>query len=75
MFDLTSHIARHPIADEAYLRHLRTADVFNEVQVANIEAVTAFGALMASEARYEAACKRQQAAKAKAKLIQSMEDL
>ena len=68
MFSLTAHIAQHPIADDAYLRHLRTADVFNELR----EAASAHKD--AAWAEHEA-WKRLEAAKAKAALMQAMEDL
>lgn len=61
MFDLSAQIASKPIMDEPYRRHLRTADVFNEVQEARENARKAEAAL--------------EAAIAKAAIMQSLEDL
>lgn len=72
---LTERIMRHPINDDAYLRHLRTADVFNELQ----EARKILRAREAWRDHYEEkvseAKKAVEALKAKAALMQSMEDL
>lgn len=67
-FNLRNHVANKPIMDEPYLRHLRTADVFNELRDAADEHKTAAWA----EHR---AWKRLEAAKAKAALMAAMEDL
>lgn len=75
MFNLSAQIASKPIMDEPYKRHLRTADVFNEVQDAR---EAAFDALIEADkamGRHDAAVKRYEAAKAKAALMESMEDL
>jgi hypothetical protein len=61
VFQLREHIARQPIMDGPYERHLRTADIFNEVSDARRD--------------LEQARKRYEAARAKAALIASMEIL
>ena len=75
MFNLTNHVAQHPIADKAYLRHLRTADVFNEVQEARHELWEADCELQHASRRRDEAWKRNEAAKAKAAIMQALEDL
>ena len=69
MFDLARRVSQHPINDPAYLRHLRSADVFNELT----EARDAEAATMAAVTA--AMIEHAEAAIAKAKLFESMEDL
>lgn len=75
MFNLTQHVSQHPIADDAYMRHLRTADVFDEVHTARKlffkEQERACRARLAEQSARD----RYEAAIAKAKLMQAMEDL
>ena len=74
-FDLTAHTMRQPMMDEPYKRHLRTADIFNEVHTARKLFFRAQE--RACRARVEERCARDryEAAIAKAKLMQAMEDL
>ena len=84
--NLTAHIARHPIADEAYLRHLRTADVFNEVWETRDALIVAEQAACVAQDEIEAIINRHdriiadkstqyEAALAKAAIMQALEDL
>ncbi len=75
MFNLSARIEQHPIADEPYLRHLRTADVFNEVQATRLAAFEALVEVETAMAKHEAAVTAYEAAQAKADLMQSMEGL
>ena len=75
MFNLSARIEQHPIADEPYLRHLRTADVFNEVQSTRLAAFEALVEVETAMAKHEAAVTAYEAAQAKAKIFESMEDL
>ena len=74
MFQLTNHIANQPIADKPYIRHLRTADVFNECEDARQAEAIAFAAVTAAMIEHAEAVKRRDAAIAKAKLMESMEE-
>lgn len=75
MFNLRSHIASKPIADAPFIRHLRTADVFNELDEARAEEAKLYAAVTAAIIAHSEAVKRKEAAKAKAELMASMEDL
>ena len=69
--NLSAHIARHPIADEPYQRHLQAADIFNEVTDAREAYEQAWLETYASMKAETKAKKRLQAAIAKAKLYES----
>ena len=75
MFNLTAHTMRQPMMDEPYKRHLRTADVFDEVHTARKlffkEQERACRARLAERSARD----RYEAAIAKARLMQAMEDL
>ena len=75
MFNLSARVAQHPINDGPYLRHLRTADVFNEVQEARLDAFKALAAVNAAMKAHEDAMTRYEAAQAKAEIFESMEGL
>lgn len=72
-FNLTSHVAQHPIADEAYMRHLRSSDVFNELQSARDHYDICHEARDAADEDVRQAWDRLEAARAKAALMASME--
>lgn len=74
MFSLTSHVANKPIMDDAYLRHLRTADVFNALTEARQKEAETLAAVSAAMIAHDAALKHREAEEAKAKLMASMED-
>jgi len=67
-FELTTHIASHPISDGPYLRHLATADSFNAVQDAREKVSQA-------EREYDDALRFLEAEVAKAKIIEHLETL
>lgn len=67
-FDLTTHIANHPINDGPYLRHLQTADSFNAVQEAREKVSQA-------EREYDDALLFLEALTAKLKIIEHLESL
>ena len=73
--NLTAHIARHPIADEPYMRHLRTSDAFNELQAARKHYDVCHEARDAADEDVRQAWDRLQAAKAKAAIIEHLEGL
>ena len=73
MFQLSDHVAAQPIADKPYLRHLRTADIFNECEDARRAEAAALAAVNAAMIEHDKAVKRKEAAIAKAKLMESME--
>lgn len=75
MFNLSARVAQHPINDEPYMRHLRTADVFNEVQAARLAAFEALAEVETAMKAHEAAMTRYEAAQAKAEIFESMENL
>ena len=75
MFQLAKHIERHPIADDAYLRHLRTSDVFNELTAARKHYDICHEARDAADEDVRQAWKRLEAATAKAKLMEGLESL
>jgi len=75
MFNLSARVAQHPINDGPYLRHLRTADVFNEVQEARLDAFKALAEVDAAMRAHEDAMTRYEAAQAKAEIFESMEGL
>lgn len=75
MFNLRGHIASKPIADAPFIRHLRTADVFNELDEARAEEAKLYAAVTAAIIAHSDAVKRKEAAKAKAELMAAMEDL
>jgi hypothetical protein len=75
MFNLRSHIASKPIADAPFIRHLRTADVFNEFHEATQAEKELRVAVEAAIIAHSEAVKRKEAAKAKAELMTAMEDL
>lgn len=74
MFNLSTHVANKPIMDDAYLRHLRTADVFNALTEARLKEAETLAAVNAAIIAHDEALKRREAEEAKAKLIASMED-
>jgi putative N-acetylmannosamine-6-phosphate epimerase len=74
MFSLTSHVANKPIMDDAYLRHLRTADVFNALTEARQKEAETLAAVNAAIIAHDAALERRKTEEAKAKLMASMED-
>lgn len=74
-FDLRAHVAAKPIMDGPYLRHLRTADVFNEVHEATREEAELHAAVTAAIIAHTEAVKRKEAAKAKAALVEHLEGL
>lgn len=73
MFNLSARVAQHPINDEPYMRHLRTADVFNEVQAARLAAFEALAEVETAMAKHEAAVTAYEAAQAKAESIAGVE--
>ena len=73
MFQLDSHIANQPIADKPFIRHLQTADIFNECQEARIAEAAALAAVNAAIIEHDKAVKRKEAAIAKAKLMEGLE--
>lgn len=73
--NLVQHIMRHPVNDPAYLRHLRTADVFNEITETREAERAAMAELEIAMAKHVEAATAYEAARAKAELMQSMEDL
>jgi len=89
MFNLSARIAQHPINDEPYLRHLRTAEAFHAVNEARENAYDALKkvdqaladqeraekAVLDALAEHEAAYNGWKAEEAKIELMQSMEDL
>ena len=75
MFNLTAKIANQPIMDGPYLRHLRTADVFNEFHEATQEELELRAAVTAAIIAHSDAVKRKDAAKAKAELMAHLEGL
>ena len=75
MFNLSARIAEHPINDGPYLRHLRSADIFNEVQDARFAAFKALAEVNAAMLAHEEALTRYEAAQAKAEIFESMEGL
>ena len=75
MFQLTNHVANQPIADKPFIRHLQTADVFNECQDARRAEAAALAAVNAAMIEHAEAVKRKEAAIAKAKLMESMESM
>jgi hypothetical protein len=75
MFNLTAKIANQPIMDAPYLRHLRTADVFNEFHEARAEEAKLYAAVTAAIIAHSEAVKRKEAAKAKAEIMAHLEDL
>ena len=75
MFNLTNHVANKPIMDGPYLRHLQTADVFNELHEATQEELELRAAVTAAIIAHSDAVKRKDAAKAKAELMAHLEDL
>jgi hypothetical protein len=75
VFNLRGHIASKPIADAPFIRHLRTADVFNELDQARAEEAKLYAAVTAAIIAHSEAVKRKEAAKAKAEIMASMEDL
>ena len=74
MFNLSASIAQKPIADAPYLRHLRTADVFNEVTETRQKEAETFAAVQAAIIAHAEAVKLRDAAIAKAELMASLED-
>ncbi len=75
MFNLSAQIEKHPINDKPYIRHLQTADVFNEVTETRMKEAAAFAAVQAAIIQHAEALKLKEAALAKAELFESMEDL
>jgi hypothetical protein len=75
MFNLRGHIASKPIADAPFIRHLRTADVFNEITETRKAERAAMAELEIAMAKHVEAATAYEAARAKAELMQSMEDL
>lgn len=75
MLTLEDRIKQHPIADKAYVRHLRTADVFNEVTEARKVLAARRAWLEHYESKVADAEDLLEAALAKAKLMEAMEDL
>lgn len=75
MFNLNAHVAEHPIGDKPYVRQLQTADVFNELEEARRAARESQFAVEQAERIRAKAQTRYEAAKAKAKLMESMADL
>jgi len=73
MFNLSARVAQHPINDGPYLRHLRTADVFNEVQEARLDAFKALAEVNAAMKAHEDAMTRYEAAQAKAESVAGVE--
>ena len=75
MFNLRGHIASKPIADVPFIRHLRTADVFNELDEARAEEAKLYAAVTAAIIAHSEAVKRKEAAQAKAEIMAHLEDL
>ncbi len=70
--NLSAHIASQPIADKPFIRHLQTADIFNECEDARRAEAAALAAVNAAIIEHDKAVKRKEAAIAKAKLMESM---
>lgn len=68
LFSLTKLVARHPISDKPYMRHLETSDAFNEVRDARAELDAAIEARDAADQRVRDAYDKWDAARAKADL-------
>jgi hypothetical protein len=75
MFNLRGHIASKPIADAPFIRHLRTADVFNELSEARAEEAKLYAAVTAAIIAHSEAVKRKEAAQAKAEIMAHLESL
>jgi hypothetical protein len=75
MFNLSAKIETHPMNDKPYIRHLQTADLFNECEETRRKEAEAFAAVQAAIIAHADAVKRKEAAIAKAKLLESMEGL
>lgn len=73
MISLQDRIMGHPISDPAYMAHLRTADVFNEVHAARNAFFREQERAVRARIAEENARTRYEAAIAKAKLMESME--
>ena len=73
MFDLSARVAEHPIGDKPYIRHLQTAEIFNECEDARRAEAATLAAVNAAIIEHDKAVKRKEAAIAKAKLMESME--
>lgn len=71
--NLSAHVANQPIADKPFIRHLQTADIFNECQDARRAEAAALAAVTAAMIEHDKAVKRKEAAIAKAKIFESME--
>lgn len=75
MFNLSARIAGHPINDGPYLRHLRSADVFNALADARETAKKALADVNDAMRAHEEAVDAYEKQLAIAEIFESMEGL
>ncbi|MEO0449067.1 MAG: hypothetical protein AAFZ74_01970 [Pseudomonadota bacterium] len=74
-FSLVNHVSNHRPSDPDFQRQLDADPIFQEVQEARSDAIKATARSMVSQLLEQRAMDRLEAALAKAKLFESMEDL
>ena len=75
MFQLSNHIARQPIMDEPFKRHLRTDPIFQRVTEARRVEAETLAAVNAAIIKHTEARKELEAAEAEAELMAHLEGL